>query len=118
MGGAPIPIQPDFNNLANVWEDINPVGTSEGSYSPTLSAPACPSASGGWTVNGNVALPRLDPSIISSVASEPQQKSNQPAPRILPARLWRPQAQPPLQAHPLAREPAPQLQHPVLQPRH
>jgi hypothetical protein len=40
--GAPIPLQPDYNNLANQWKNINPTGVSEASYSPSLSPPACP----------------------------------------------------------------------------
>ncbi|KAK0100154.1 hypothetical protein ONS95_008493 [Cadophora gregata] len=82
---TPTPIQPDFNNLANVWKDINPVGVSEDSYSPTFSPPACPGATGGWAVNGNVPLPRLDTNIIKSVASEVHTQikpstSNSPSP--------------------------------------
>ncbi|KAH7308356.1 Glucanosyltransferase-domain-containing protein [Rhexocercosporidium sp. MPI-PUGE-AT-0058] len=67
--GAPIPIQPDFNNLATVWKNINPAGVAEASYNPTFSPPPCPGASGGWTVSGNVPLPRLDSSIIKLVAA-------------------------------------------------
>jgi len=50
--GAPIPIQPDYDNLKNEWNKVFPVGVKEAAYSPTLSAPACPEASGGWRVNG------------------------------------------------------------------
>ena len=50
--GAPIPIQPDFDNLSNEWSKVSPVGISEGAYSPSLSMPVCPPATGGWQVNG------------------------------------------------------------------
>ncbi|KAE8445766.1 hypothetical protein EG329_012824 [Mollisiaceae sp. DMI_Dod_QoI] len=67
--GAPTPIQPDFNNLMNVWKTIKPSGVAEGSYTPSFGAPACPMASAGWGVNGNVPLPTLGASIISAAAA-------------------------------------------------
>ncbi|KAH9214863.1 Glucanosyltransferase-domain-containing protein [Leptodontidium sp. 2 PMI_412] len=82
--GAPIPIQPDFNNLATVWKDIDPVGVSEGSYSSTFSPPACPGASGGWAINGNVPLPRLDSSIIKSIASDSNTDTESFTPKTAP----------------------------------
>jgi hypothetical protein len=50
--GAPIPISPDFDNLKNAWSKVSPSGVSEGAYTPSFSAPACPLATGGWKVNG------------------------------------------------------------------
>ena len=50
--GAPIPIQPDYDNIKNEWSQISPAGVKEADYKPSLSAPACPLASGGWKVNG------------------------------------------------------------------
>lgn len=64
--GAPIEIQPDYDNLANQWSSINPSGIAEASYSPSLSPPACPTASGGWLVNGNVPLPTLGSGIVAA----------------------------------------------------
>ncbi|KUJ07589.1 uncharacterized protein LY89DRAFT_601207 [Mollisia scopiformis] len=57
--GAPTPIQPDYNNLQTVWKSVDPPAVQEADYSPSLVAPACPSASAGWAVNGNVPLPTL-----------------------------------------------------------
>ncbi|KAL2066808.1 hypothetical protein VTL71DRAFT_1232 [Oculimacula yallundae] len=82
--GAPIPIQPDFNNLANVWKEIKPAGVSEASYTPEFSPPACPAATGGWPVNENVPLPRLDSSIIKAVASGAQYGTQIAPPRQTP----------------------------------
>ncbi|CAL3963507.1 unnamed protein product [Diplocarpon coronariae] len=67
--GAPIPIQPDFDNLSNVWKETSPTGVSEGRYTAKYSAPACPAATGGWSVDGDVPLPRLDSSIIKAIAA-------------------------------------------------
>ncbi|KAF4625449.1 hypothetical protein G7Y89_g12718 [Cudoniella acicularis] len=69
--GAPTPLQPDFNNLQNQWKSVNPSGIAEASYTPTNSAPACPSATGGWQVDGSAAIPRLDTGIISAAAGNP-----------------------------------------------
>ncbi|KAK2627035.1 hypothetical protein QTJ16_004210 [Diplocarpon rosae] len=74
--GAPIPIQPEFENLSNVWKGTSPTGVSEGSYTPKYSAPACPAATGGWTVDGDVPLPRLDSSIIKAIAAEDAAPAN------------------------------------------
>jgi hypothetical protein len=70
--GAPIPLQPDYNNLANQWKNINPTGVSEASYSPSLSPPACPVASGGWNLNGDVPLPTLPAGVVANAAANPQ----------------------------------------------
>jgi len=54
--GAPIPLQPDYDNLKDAWSSVSPVGVSEDAYTPSFSAPACPAASGGWKVNGVCAV--------------------------------------------------------------
>ncbi|TVY82929.1 1,3-beta-glucanosyltransferase gas2 [Lachnellula suecica] len=66
---APVPLQPDFDTLSSVWKDVKPSGVAESGYTPSLSAPACPSATGGWQVNGNVPLPTLGTSVINAVAA-------------------------------------------------
>ncbi|KAH8592538.1 Glucanosyltransferase-domain-containing protein [Bisporella sp. PMI_857] len=66
--GTPIPIRPDYNNIKNKWTEASPVGVKEAAYTPSLSAPACPLASGGWKVNGNVAIPTVAAGTIESVA--------------------------------------------------
>jgi hypothetical protein len=43
--GAPIPLQPDYDNLANQWKNINPTGVSEASCKPSadnLELSICP----------------------------------------------------------------------------
>lgn len=67
--GAPIPINPDFTTLQTVWKDISPVGVAESSYTPSFAAPACPLATMGWGVNGDVPLPTLSPALISAAAA-------------------------------------------------
>jgi len=68
-GGAPILVQPDFDNLASVWKNANPTGVAEVDYSPSFSAPACPGPSDGWAVNGNVPLPTLGQSVVNAAAA-------------------------------------------------
>lgn len=67
--GAPIPIQPDFDNLAGQWKDINPSGVVEDSYSPSFSAPACPGPTNGWLIKGNVPLPTLGSGAVQAQAA-------------------------------------------------
>jgi len=50
--GILIPVQPDYDNIKNKWSKVFPIGAKEASYTPALTAPACPQASGGWQVNG------------------------------------------------------------------
>ncbi|EPE36554.1 (Trans)glycosidase [Glarea lozoyensis ATCC 20868] len=68
-GAAPIPIQPDFDNLAAQWKSATPAAIAESAYTPSLKAPACPSATGGWQVNGNIPMPTLAPEMITRLAS-------------------------------------------------
>lgn len=67
--GAPIPVQPDFDNLSSVWKNIKPTGVAEADYSPSISAPLCPGPTDGWQVNGNVPLPTLGNEIITAAAA-------------------------------------------------
>ncbi|KAL3428078.1 1,3-beta-glucanosyltransferase [Phlyctema vagabunda] len=69
LAGEPIPIEPDFSNLASEWKKLSPSGVKESDYSPSLSAPACPSPTAGWLVNGDVQLPRLGDDVISAAAA-------------------------------------------------
>lgn len=60
MAGTPTPISPDFENLKSQWATLAPTGVSIAAYSPSLTAPACPSSTPGlWNVNGNVPLPTV-----------------------------------------------------------
>jgi hypothetical protein len=66
--GAPTPIQPDYGNLANQWKTISPSSIAEANYSPSNSPPACPMATLGWQINGDVPLPTLGSAIIAAAA--------------------------------------------------
>jgi hypothetical protein len=75
QGQAPVPIQPDYNNLMGQWKGITPPGVAEAAYAPSYSAPACPASTAGrWLVNGNPPLPTLGSAIINAAAQ------NTPAP--------------------------------------
>jgi hypothetical protein len=67
--GAPVPIQPDYDNLAGQWKNMNPSGVAEGSYSPSFSAPTCPGPTNGWLINGNVPLPTLGSGVVEAEAA-------------------------------------------------
>jgi hypothetical protein len=68
--GTPIPVQPDFSNLSNVWKTLNPTGVKESAYTPTNSAPECPAqTSGVWDVNPTAALPTLGQTYNQQVAT-------------------------------------------------
>ncbi|CZR52883.1 uncharacterized protein PAC_02760 [Phialocephala subalpina] len=67
--GAPTPIQPDYDNLMNVWKTISPSGIAEAGYTATFSPPACPMASAGWGVDGDVPLPTLGSSVVAAAAA-------------------------------------------------
>jgi hypothetical protein len=69
VSGQPLPIEPDFENLAAQWKTLAPSGVAEAQYTPTLAPPACPLASGGWFVNGDVALPTLGAAVVSEAAA-------------------------------------------------
>jgi len=58
--GMPTPVQPDFSNLAAQWSTLTPTGVKSAAYTPSASAPACPtSTAGGWTVDPSSPLPTL-----------------------------------------------------------
>lgn len=68
--GTPIPVQPDFSNLGNVWKTLNPTGVKESAYTPSNSAPECPPmTSGAWEVNPTSALPTLGQTYNAQVAT-------------------------------------------------
>jgi hypothetical protein len=68
--GTPTPISPDFSNLSNQWKTLNPTGTSEKAYAPSLTAPPCPTyTSDVWEVNGDVIVPTLGQSFDAQIAS-------------------------------------------------
>jgi 1,3-beta-glucanosyltransferase GAS1 len=69
VSGYPQPIEPDFSNLAEQWKTLTPSGVAEAAYTPSLSPPACPSASDGWLVNGDVPLPTLGAGVVSQVVA-------------------------------------------------
>jgi hypothetical protein len=58
--GVPTPRLPDFTNLKSQWATLNPTGVASSAYSPSATAPACPSSTpGGWLVDGDVSLPTV-----------------------------------------------------------
>jgi hypothetical protein len=58
--GTPVPVQPDFSNLGNVWKTLNPSGVKASAYNPSQSAVECPAfTAGAWEVNPTAALPTL-----------------------------------------------------------
>ena len=79
--GAPIPIQPDFDNIQNQWKSISPSGVASAAYHPSFSAPACPaSTAGGWQINGNPPIPTLGSDAISAAAASSIKPSTTPIP--------------------------------------
>jgi 1,3-beta-glucanosyltransferase GAS1 len=70
----PIPIQPDYSNLAGQWSTLSPSAVAQTAYTPSFSPPACPSSTAGaWAVNGNPPLPTLGSSIVNAAAANDQQ---------------------------------------------
>ncbi|KAF2139297.1 glycoside hydrolase family 72 protein [Aplosporella prunicola CBS 121167] len=68
--GTPTPVNPDFSNLKSQWATLTPTGVKKSAYTPSLTAPACPSfTSNVWEVNGAVALPTLGATYDASVRS-------------------------------------------------
>lgn len=58
--GTPIPVQPDFDNLAKVWKNLNPTGVKKSEYSLNQSPVDCPAfTKGSWEVDPKAALPTL-----------------------------------------------------------
>lgn len=66
--GTPTPVTPDFSNLKRQWAAVTPTGVASSNYNPnSVSTRTCPkSTSGGWLVDGNVALPTLGETLTSS----------------------------------------------------
>ncbi|KAG9243609.1 Glucanosyltransferase-domain-containing protein [Calycina marina] len=68
--GTPTPVTPDFANLQTQWATLNPTGVALSTYTPSLSAPACPSStSGGWLVDGDVTLPSVGQTQVTGSAT-------------------------------------------------
>jgi len=84
--GAPIPIQPDYNNLVNQWQTISPTGIASAAYTPSFSPPACPaSTAGGWLINGNPPLPTLGSGVVNAAAASSIQLLPPSSPTSTPA---------------------------------
>ncbi|KAF5525311.1 1,3-beta-glucanosyltransferase gas2 [Colletotrichum aenigma] len=70
--GTPIPRSPEFQNLQSKWATITPNGVMKSDYNPSsVSTRECPKATGGWLVDGNVALPSLGETFKGSYSSTP-----------------------------------------------
>ncbi|KAF2399431.1 hypothetical protein EJ06DRAFT_495164 [Trichodelitschia bisporula] len=78
--GTPIPVQPDFSNLANQWKTVSPSSIKAADYKPTLTPPPCPDATPGvWEVKGNVVLPSVGQTFNSADATKTSSGSVQPS---------------------------------------
>jgi len=67
--GTPTPVAPDFTNLQSQWKTLTPTGVASSAYSPSLTPPACPSSTaGGWLVDGDVKLPSVGQTLVTSTA--------------------------------------------------
>ncbi|KAH6656858.1 Glucanosyltransferase-domain-containing protein [Truncatella angustata] len=66
--GTPTPVSPDFSNLKSQWASITPTGVAKSAYdASSVSTRSCPaSTSGGWLIDGNVALPSLGATFTST----------------------------------------------------
>lgn len=68
--GTPTPVSPDFANLSKQWKTLSPSGVKASQYTPSLTAPACPSYTANvWEVNGDVGLPSLGQTFDAAVQS-------------------------------------------------
>jgi hypothetical protein len=67
--GTPTPISPDFDNLSNQWKTLTASGVSADAYTPSLTAPACPTYTSGvesqWLISGNIPLPTVGESYVA-----------------------------------------------------
>lgn len=64
-----MPVQPDFDNLKNVWATLSPSGVQSASYAATFSAkiPECPAyTANGWSVDAAAQLPTIGAAGVSS----------------------------------------------------
>jgi len=58
--GTPIPMQPDFGNLAAVWKTVSAAGVKMSAYTNTPTPIACPAYTASkWEVHPEAALPTL-----------------------------------------------------------
>jgi hypothetical protein len=69
VSGQPAPIEPDFANLRAQWATLAPRGVVAAAYTAGFAPPPCPLATGGWLVDGDVALPTLGAAVVSAVAA-------------------------------------------------
>lgn len=72
--GTPKPVQPDFDNLKEKWEQVGqPTGVVKDSYDAKhVSVRPCPEATqGGWLVKGNVKLPAVGETFTGTYESVP-----------------------------------------------
>ncbi|KAI9644967.1 hypothetical protein NHQ30_007002 [Ciborinia camelliae] len=75
-GGVPIPMEPEFPTLKNIWESVRPNGVNQSDYKPQKPTPVCPPrVKGGWAVDGDVPLPTLGATVKQFVAIKKRQAS-------------------------------------------
>jgi hypothetical protein len=68
--GTPTPVLPDFTNLKSQWATLTPTGVASSAYTPSFTAPACPSSTvSGWLVDGDVKLPSIGQTLATGTAT-------------------------------------------------
>lgn len=60
---------PDYNNLASVYTSVSPVSTAMSDYTPTNTAPSCPSSNSVWQLGGTDSLPTIQALNIATVTA-------------------------------------------------
>jgi 1,3-beta-glucanosyltransferase GAS1 len=68
-GGFPSPL-PDYSNLQKVLSTAKPVSTPRAEYTPSNSAPACPTTDDDWILDGDVTLPTIAGLNIKTVSAK------------------------------------------------
>ncbi|CAD6447133.1 902370c0-4472-425c-b9a0-dc13c71d614c [Sclerotinia trifoliorum] len=67
-GGPPIPMDPEFTTLRNIWKSATPNEVKKSDYNPNKPTLACPpSVEGAWKVNGDEPLPTLGAATLNSI---------------------------------------------------
>ncbi|KAF2645523.1 hypothetical protein P280DRAFT_417348 [Massarina eburnea CBS 473.64] len=63
---------PDFTSLQSQLASVSPSSTPRSAYTPTTSAPSCPSVSGTWAAHASPLPPSVNPQLCACMAAELQ----------------------------------------------
>lgn len=75
-GGPPIPMEPEFATLQNIWKTVTPKEVKQSDYNPQKPTPVCPpSVEGAWKVDGDAPLPTLGATVKNVVAMKKRRDS-------------------------------------------